>query len=88
MARRGIRVDQGLRTALGVYAFAVLGVFLVVAPWTAVWTHAVHALAPGAVEAWLLSGWVRGGVSGLGALDVLVAVQLALDVWSRRRCGP
>jgi hypothetical protein len=70
-------------SATCVYAYATVGVFLLVVPWTALWGQAVAALAPAGARAWLLSGWVRGAVSGLGAFDLVFAAQVALEL--RRR---
>jgi hypothetical protein len=69
--------------ALSLYAFGVLGLFLLVAPWTPAWTQATYALIPKPVGRWVLSGWTRGIVSGLGALDLLIAMQLGLELWRR-----
>jgi hypothetical protein len=68
-------------------AFAILGTILLVSPWTQVWEQAMHALAPEQMEVWMLSGWVRGGVSGLGALDLAIAVQLFVQLVRRGRSG-
>jgi len=69
--------------ALSLYAFGVLGLFLLVAPWTPAWTQATYALIPKPIGRWVLSGWTRGIVSGLGALDLLIAMQLGLELWRR-----
>jgi hypothetical protein len=63
-----------IRPALLVYVFGVLGVFLAAAPWTAVWDAGTRFLLPTGAAAWARSGWVRGAVSGLGLLDLGVAV--------------
>jgi hypothetical protein len=70
---------------LTLYAFGALGVFLSVAPWTPVWTQAAHALLPESAGRWVLAGWARGVASGLGVLDLIVAVQLGMEL--RRRLG-
>jgi hypothetical protein len=63
---------------MSLYVFASLGVFLLVAPWSPVWDYATGALLPpGPAAAFLKSGFARGAVSGLGALDLLVAIQEA-----------
>ena len=41
---------------------------------------AAGGLLPETVQPWALSGWARGGVSALGALDLGVALQLGLDL--------
>ena len=66
----------------------MLGLFLVVVPWTPVWTQATHALLPRHVAPWVLSGWVRGGASGLGALDLAIALRVALDLWRGESPSP
>jgi len=63
-----------IQSALRLYVFAVLGLFLVVAPWSPVWDQATMILAPTQLGTWLRSGWFRGVVSGLGSLDLLVAL--------------
>lgn len=70
-------MESGFRSILLVYIYSVLGLFLLVAPWTPVWEQASHGLLPQATHAVVLSGWVRGLVSGLGAADLLVAARLA-----------
>lgn len=66
-------LETRIHDSLVVYGFTVLGLFLLVSPWTPVWDQAVSGLLP--ERAWNLaaSGWVRGAVSGLGALDLVVA---------------
>ena len=70
---------------MSLYAFAALGLFLLVAPWTPVWTQATYTLLPPPVGRWVLSGWARGVASGLGALDLAFAAQLAVELWRRYR---
>ena len=70
-------MESGFRSILVVYLYSVLGVFLVVAPWTPVWEQASHGLLPQSAHALVLRGWVRGVVSGLGAADLVVAARLA-----------
>ena len=62
-----------LQTALVVYVFAALGVFLVAAPWSPLWEASTAGYLPTAAGAWLRSGFVRGLVSGLGALNLAAA---------------
>ncbi|HEX4823507.1 MAG TPA: hypothetical protein VFV19_04315 [Candidatus Polarisedimenticolaceae bacterium] len=65
-------------TALIIYAFAAVGIFLLAVPWSPVWESATSAFLPTAAGPLLRSGFVRGFVSGLGALNVAVA-------WSEAR---
>jgi hypothetical protein len=54
---------------------ALLGLLLVAGPWTPMWTVAACSVLPRWWAGWALSGWVRGLASGLGAVDLVVAVQ-------------
>jgi hypothetical protein len=74
-------LDSRIRSALLLYAFAVVGLFLLVAPWTGVWSQAMIGLLPTRVGRLALDGWARGIVSGLGALNLAVAFQVALELW-------
>jgi len=67
------------------YAFGVLGLLLLLLPWTAAWPASVYALTSRQGGGWLVSGWIRGIVSGLGALDLLIAAQLAIELWRSMR---
>ena len=66
-----------IRTALLAYVFGVLGAFLLAAPWSPLWDYATLSVAQYAFGPWVRSGWVRGAVSGLGALDLLTATREA-----------
>jgi hypothetical protein len=78
-------LESRIRAALLLYAFFVLGLFLLVAPWTVVWSRAVVGLLPTAVGRVAQSGWLRGLVSGLGALNLVFALDLALELWQAMR---
>ena len=67
-----------IQTAFLVYAFAALGVFLVVAPWSPLWDASTAGYLPTAAGPWIRSGFARGLVSGLGALNLAAA-------WSEAR---
>jgi len=76
-------VEGRIHSALGLYAYALLGLFLVVAPWTAVWEQAVRTLAPGPLDPWLRGGWARGTVSAIGVLDLFAALKFGAELWGR-----
>lgn len=78
-------LEAKIRTALVLYAFGVVGLFLLVTPWTGVWNQSVLGLMPTRLGQWLLSGWARGTVSGLGALNLAVAFQVAIELWQNMR---
>ena len=80
-------MDSRITAALALYAFLILGVFLLVVPWTPVWHSATLLLAPTRWSQWIRGGAVRGLVSGLGALDLIVAIQLAMELWRGAQGG-
>ncbi len=74
-------MTDGLNHAVRLYTFAMLGMFLLVTPWTPIWDRATLSLLPAAAGAWARSGWVRGSVSGLGVLDLVAAATEAGWLW-------
>lgn len=64
-----------------VYVFTGLGVFLLAAPWSPVWEAATMAIAPTPAGEFARSGGVRGIVSGLGALNLWVAIERGALLW-------
>ncbi len=75
-------LDPRVRTAIAVYLFTALGIFLTVVPWSPIWTQALGG-APAALAKFAAQGWVRGVVSGVGLLDLIVALQKLGSLWSR-----
>lgn len=67
---------------LEIFFFVVLriyvGVVVVVLPWTPPWTgnHLIHSFPQ--VSSFLMSGAIRGMISGLGLLDLWIAVREAI----------
>jgi hypothetical protein len=73
-----------MATVLSVTSSLLVGAILIVAPWTALWETNVLLEAHPALRALLLSAGMRGAVSGLGAVNVLLAVYEALEALSAR----
>jgi hypothetical protein len=64
-------------TFLSVLSTVLVGLVLVVAPWTGLW-DANYLLQPHpAVRALILSAFTRGAVSGLGLVNILLALHEA-----------
>lgn len=78
-------MDPRIRLTLRVYAFAILGAFLLLAPWSALWAETARYYVGTRFGSAFASGWVRGAVSGLGLLDLLVAVAEARALWAALR---
>jgi len=78
-------VEARIRSALTLYSFLVLGLFLLVAPWTPVWSRAMVGLLPTAVGKYAMGGWLRGVISGLGAINLAVALQVGVELWRGMR---
>ena len=76
-----------LQVALHVYVFAALGLFLIAVPWSPVWHAATAPYLPTPIGPWLRSGFLRGLISGLGALNVLAAWGEARDLLLAMRGG-
>jgi len=62
---------------LSVLSSLLVGIILVVVPWTGLW-DANYLLQPyPSVRALLLSGYMRGTVSGLGLVNIVLALDEA-----------
>ncbi len=77
-----------IRPVLAVYVFGVLGIFLAMAPWTEIWDEGLQFLLPTGALACARSGFTRGVVTGIGVLDLAVAMAEGAAFWrSVRREG-
>jgi hypothetical protein len=84
-------VDHGLpgfgevRRLLVIAVLIELGLLLIVVPWSAYWDRNYFAQLSPIVEAVVVNNYVRGAVTGLGAVNVLAALaDLAVLVRRRR----
>ena len=69
---------------LSVVSSLLVGTILVVAPWTSLW-ESNYLLAPHpALRSLLLSAFARGGISGLGLVNILLALHEARQRFVRR----
>ncbi len=66
-----------VRPLLTLYVFGMLGAFLAAAPWTPIWERGTTYLVFTSLGGWVRSGWARGIATGLGVLDLIVALQEA-----------
>lgn len=82
-----VPLESRIRAAIALYAFLVLGLFLLVAPWTPVWNRAAVGLLSTSLGGTVRSGWLRGLVSGLGALNLVLALEVAGELWRSLRAG-
>ncbi len=59
-----------------------LGLFLIVLPWTEIWERNLLLAYFPILRSWILNDFVRGAFSGLGLVNLWVAVS---DIWNFRR---
>jgi hypothetical protein len=66
-----------LAAILSVLSSLLVGILLIVVPWTALWDTNYLLQPYPAVRALLLSGYMRGAVSGLGLVNIVLALDEA-----------
>ena len=73
---------------LSVLSSLLVGLILVIAPWTALWdaNYLLHP-HPG-VRAFVLSAFTRGAVSGIGLVNIVLALHEAREHFVRRERHP
>jgi hypothetical protein len=76
-----------LRRLIYVAFFFEVGLLLLVLPWSAFWEHNYFIFTWPAVTPFLTSNFVRGGVTGLGAVNVYAGVADLLLLFSSRARG-
>jgi hypothetical protein len=87
-ARTETRVEVWLRrlvVLLFVFICASVGVFLVILPWRPEWTHNRLLLSYPGLRQFMVSGFVRGVVSGLGMLDIWIGFWEAVHYHEEKR---
>lgn len=62
----------------------LVGAILIVAPWTSLWDGNYLLQAQPAIRALLLSAFTRGAVTGLGLVNVALAIDELREHLSRR----
>jgi len=68
--------------------FLEAGFILVVAPWSGFWERNFFAASAPALQPWLQSPFVRGAVSGIGAVTALAGLAELGGILSFRRSAP
>ena len=69
-----------LFSALSVYVSLAFGIFLLVAPWTALWAITTEWIFSEAIREFVRGGWVRGAVSGIGVVHLALSASETVDL--------
>lgn len=64
------------------------GVLLALAPWMALWEHNFFARALPWLGEWMASGYVRGGVTGIGLVTTAAGLRDLAGSFTGRRAAP
>lgn len=80
---QGIGAQRGHRWRLAIWIFVCLevGIFLLVVPWSPLWTGNLLLVYYPALRPHYMSAFVRGAISGLGVLNLWLGFR---EVWDFR----
>lgn len=73
-------MNRLLAVAFILFCFEI-GLFLVFVPWSALWEHNLLLNYSMSLRGVLLNNFVRGAVSGLGVIDVLLGFSELAHFW-------
>ena len=76
-----------MKRLLFIALFFEVGFVLIVIPWSAFWDRNYFAQVLPAVEALITNNFVRGGVSGLGLINVSVGLAELMSMLMARSSG-
>ena len=77
-------MNRLLAAALILFCFE-LGLFLIFVPWSALWEHNVLLSYSFHLRGFFLNNFVRGAVSGLGIVDVVLGLSELGRFWKSLR---
>jgi len=69
---------------LSVVSSLLVGTILVFAPWSALWETNYLLQAHASLRSFLLSAFTRGGVTGLGVVNIMLALHEARQLFVSR----
>jgi hypothetical protein len=72
---------------LSVVISFLVGAFLMYVPWTPLWETNYLLQVHATLRAFLLNAFTRGGVSGLGVVNVMLALHEARQLFASRARG-
>jgi hypothetical protein len=81
---RAAEADLVRRLLFAAYFFEV-GLLLVIIPWSTFWDQNALLEAVPAVYQWTRSEFIRGAISGLGALNIGAGLAELVAAWAGRR---
>jgi hypothetical protein len=73
-------MNRVIAVAFILFCFEI-GLFLMFVPWSALWEHNVFLAYSFRLRGLLLNNFVRGGVSGLGVIDVFLGLSELRYFW-------
>ena len=73
-------MNRVIAVAFILFCFEI-GLFLMFVPWSALWEHNVLLAYSFRLRGLLLNNFVRGGVSGLGVIDVFLGLSELGRFW-------
>ena len=73
-----------IRRLVYVAFFFEVGLLLIVLPWSAFWERNYFVFLWPAIKPWLTNNFVRGGITGLGAVNLFAGVADLVLVFAMR----
>lgn len=73
-----------IRRLVFVAFFLEVGLLLIVLPWSAFWERNYFVLMWPSIRPWLTNNFVRGGITGLGAVNLVAGVADLMLVFAMR----
>ena len=82
--RRRRKGDPLIRRLVYIAYFIETGLLLLVLPWSPFWTRNVYLQHWPALRPWLVNDFVRGGVSGLGVVNLVAGLADSVPLFLTR----
>ena len=80
-ARKG---DALIRRLVYIAFFLETGLLLIVLPWSAFWSRNYFIVRWPVISPWLVNDFVRGGVTGLGVVNIVAGIADIVTLLVRR----
>ena len=83
-SRRSRKDDVLIRRLAYIAFFLETGLLLVILPWSSFWSRNYFVMHWPAIGPWLVNDFVRGGVTGLGVVNLVAGIADVVPFFLRR----